>query len=71
MEEEDKKFNITVGDDGIIYLSLAGNLEGLNLVALQHWSTDVHNVIKDRYEKASEPPARTKSALPSRNRSKP
>lgn len=55
MEEEDKKFSITVGDDGVIYLSLAGKLEGLNLVALEHWSREVHNVIKDRYENTYAP----------------
>ncbi len=53
--EDDKKFKIEVGDDGIIYLSLAGKLEGLNMVALQHWSKEVHTVIKDRYENTYTP----------------
>jgi len=47
---EEKKFEIKVGDDGIIYLSLAGKLAGLNLVALDKWHKEVHVVIKDRYE---------------------
>lgn len=55
MENEEKKFNIEVGDDGIIHLSLAGKLEGLNLVALEHWSREVHNVVKDRYENTYAP----------------
>ncbi|MDO8492573.1 MAG: hypothetical protein Q7S34_02970 [bacterium] len=48
--DEDKKFNIEVASDGVIYLSLAGKLDGLNLVALDKWTKEVHIVIKDRYE---------------------
>lgn len=47
---QEKKFNIEVGQDGIIYLSLGGKLAGLNLVALDEWTKEVHKVIKDRYE---------------------
>lgn len=54
-EMDDKKFDIAVGDTGIIMLSLAGKLEGLNLVALEKWSKEVHRVIRDRYENTYAP----------------
>lgn len=49
-EEDKRKFSITTMEDGAIYLSLGGRLEGLNLVALEKWTHEVHNLIKDRYE---------------------
>ncbi len=49
-ENIDKKFNIEIGEDGIIYLTLGGKLEGLNLVALEKWTKEVHEIVKDRYE---------------------
>lgn len=52
---DDKKFKIEVGNDGVIYLSLGGKLEGLNLVALEKWSKEVHNIIRDRYENTYAP----------------
>ena len=52
---DDKKLKIEVGSDGIIYLSLGGKLEGLNLVALEKWSKEVHNIIRDRYENTYAP----------------
>jgi len=55
MGEESHKFSIDFGDDGIIHLSLGGRLEGLNLVALEKWSKDVHTAIRDRYENTYTP----------------
>lgn len=49
-DEVTKSFEIKVGDDGIIYLTLAGKFEGLNLMALEKWTKEVHKVVKDRYE---------------------
>lgn len=53
--DNNKTFNIEIGADGIMYLSLAGKLEGLNLVALDKWTKEVHVVIKDRYENTYAP----------------
>ena len=50
-----KKFGIEVDGDGTISLTLGGKLEGLNLVALENWSKEVHNIIKDRYENTYAP----------------
>ena len=53
--EGNKKFTIEVGEDGILYLSLGGKLEGLNLTALEKWTKEVHEVIKDRYQNTYAP----------------
>ncbi len=49
-EPENKKFNVEVGSDGIINLSLGGKLEGINLIALEKWVDEVHKAIEDRYQ---------------------
>ena len=49
-EKNDNRFHIELGNDGIIYLTLGGKLKGLNLVALQKWTDEVHKAVKDRYE---------------------
>ena len=49
-EKNDNRFDIELGNDGIIYLTLGGKLKGLNLVALQKWTDEVHKAVKDRYE---------------------
>ncbi|MEK7567914.1 MAG: hypothetical protein AAB513_03280 [Patescibacteria group bacterium] len=48
--DQNKKFNVEVGSDGIINLSLGGNLEGINLIALEKWIEEVHKAIEDRYQ---------------------
>ena len=55
MAPNDQKFNIEVESNGLINLTLVGKLTGVNLVALDKWTKEVHNIIKDRYENTYAP----------------